>query len=261
MRAHAITQRVPNSPQNSPEWVLLVLAELGRAGIDPRAWLLGAARCLPSVILVPAFGLRALPLPAQLLFAFVLAGAALPGIAGNAVADLPWLYALVAEAARGLPLALSAAATVWGASMAGNLVDELRGGAQPAEFPGVDSPSGPLGILLSLAASVAFLELGGPARLAEALAAAPPLASATFGSVARSLVAGVQLAVLIAAPLLVVALFIEVFRAVLSRATNAALWAALFAPLRALSLLAILALLLDRLLEGVALYLRSSLAF
>jgi type III secretory pathway component EscT len=261
MRAQAITQAVPSSAQNSPEWIALLLAELARAGVNPEAWLSSAARMIPSVVLVPAFGLRALPLPSQLLFAFVLAASTLPGFVASAPVDRPWLYALLTEAVRGLPLAVSAATTIWGATMAGNVVDELRGGATPADFPGVDSSSGPLGILFSLAASIAFLEFGGPAQLAQALAAAPPVAHGSLAGVVHSLVAGVQLAVLIAAPLLVVLLFLEVFRALLGRATNAIVWLPLFAPLRALSVLAIVALLLDRLVEGLALWMRSSAVF
>jgi type III secretory pathway component EscT len=260
MHVQAITWVVPSSALNLPDAIGLLVAELDRAGVSPEAWLLGAARLLPSVIFIPAFGLRALALPARLLFAFVLAASTGTAFVPGAPLDRPWPSAIFAEVVHGLPVAVSAATTIWSASMAGNLADELRGGPAPSDFPTSDSPSGPLGILLSLAASLAFLEFGGPALLAQALAAAPPVSLVSVTSVVRGLVAGVELAVLIAAPLLVVLLFFEVFRALLGRATNASLWAPLLAPVRALSVLAIVALLLDRLVEGVALWMRSSLS-
>ena len=58
---------------------------------------------------------------------------------------------------------------------------------------------------------------------------------------------------------LVALLFLEVLHALSSRATRSGLWLALFAPLRALSVLAIVALLLDRLVEGLALWMSSAL--
>jgi type III secretion protein T len=258
MPAQAITRRVPASVENAPDWLAPWLVELARTGLDGESWLRGALRLVPSVLLVPAFGLRALPAPARLVFAFVLAAATLPVLGGSPPPlDRPWIYAALQELLSGLPVAVGAAATIWGATMAGNLIDELRGGTAPADAPVVDSPSGPLGILLSLAASISFLEFGGPARLAEALASTVPLRADLFADLARRLLAGMQLAVLIAAPLLVLLLVLEVFHALASRTTRPGLWIALFAPLRALSVLAIVALLLDRLVEGLALWMSS----
>jgi type III secretion protein T len=258
MAAQAITRCVPASVENAPEWLAPWLVELARTGLDGESWLRGALRLVPSVLLVPAFGLRALPAPAQLVFAFVLSAATLPLLGGSLPPpDRPWIQVALQELLSGLPVAVGAAATIWGATMAGNLIDELRGGPAPADVPVVDSPSGPLGILLSLAASLAFLEFGGPAQLAAALAASAPLQVSLFAELVRRLLAGIQLAVLIAAPLLVVLLVLEVFHALASRATRPGLWLALFAPLRALSVLAIVALLLDRLVEGLALWMSS----
>jgi type III secretory pathway component EscT len=258
MRAQAITRSVPVSVENAPEWIAPILVELGRSGVDPERWLRATLRLVPSMILVPAFGLRALPFPAQLLFAFVLSGATLPAVAASLPAlEQPWVYAALEELLRGLPIAVSAAGGIWGATMAGNLMDELRGGPAPSDFPLADSPVGPLGILLSLSASIAFLEFGGPAQLAQTLVSAPPVTAGVLAQVVHSLIAGVQLAVLIAAPLLVVLLFLEVFQALLTRATRSGLWLSLFAPVRALSVLAIVALLLDRLVEGLALWMYS----
>src|SRR4051812_27720086 len=93
MRAQAITRSVPVSVENAPDWIVPILVELGRSGVDPERWLRATLRLLPSVILVPAFGLRALPFPARVLFAFVLSGATLPAVAGSLPAiGRPWLY-------------------------------------------------------------------------------------------------------------------------------------------------------------------------
>jgi type III secretory pathway component EscT len=236
-----------------------LLAELSRWGLDPEGWLRGVARLIPTVLLVPAFGLRALPFPAQLLFAFILAASTLPQAAVHQPLQGPWLLALLGEVASGLPVAVSASATIWAAAMAGNLLDELRGAQHPGEFPVVDSDSGPFGVLLSLAASISFLEFGGPARLAEALASGAAVAPFNVWALVHGAITGIQLAVLIAAPLLVVLLVIEVFHALVARVTSPGLWLPLLAPLRALSLLAITALLLDRLVEGLALWMHSTL--
>jgi hypothetical protein len=108
--------------------------------------------------------------------------------------------------------------------------------------------------LLSLAASIAFLEFGGPAQLAQTLASPAPLRAHLFTEVVRSLLSGVQLAVLIAAPLLGhCCCSSRCFTRLVTRATRSGLWLSIVAPLRALSVLAIVALLLDRLVEGLAL--------
>lgn len=246
------------SRTSAPDLLPLVLQELDRWGVDPESWLLAAARLLPAVLLVPAFGLRALAFPARVLFAFILAASTLPLAASSPPLRGPWLIALLSEVTRGLPLAVSAATTIWAAGMAGNLLDEARGAHHPGEFPVADSPSGPLGVLLSLAASICFLELGGPARMAAALADGT-LDPSYVRHVVRGAVAGVQLAVLIAAPLLVLLIVVEVFHALVARATSPGLWLPLLAPLRTLSFLAIAALLLDRLIEGLALWMHSAL--
>lgn len=247
------------SNASAPDLLPLLLQELERWGVNPEGWLLAAARLLPTVLLVPAFGLRALAFPAQVLFAFILAASTLPFAPLDQPLEGPWLMAVLGEVARGLPIAVSAAATLWAAAMAGNLLDEVRGAHHPGDFPVVDSASGPFGVLLSLAASISFLELGGPARLADALASAGTVDARSLWRVVRGAVAGIQLAVLIAAPLLVVLLVVEVFHALVARVTSPGLWLPLLAPLRALSFLAIAALLLDRLIEGLALWMHSAL--
>ncbi len=234
--------------------------EVIAAGVDPSAWVLGWARLVPSLLLVPAFGLRALPLFAQLSFALILAATVAPTLQPVAATDQPWLLALLAQLGSGLPVAVSAALTSWVASMAGNLLDQLRGAsATPGTLLVIDEPATPLGILFSLAAAVAFLKLGGPARLTEALSVAQPLDAQTVRGVVTAVSRGIALAVSIAAPLLALVPFFELLEALISRAAHPASLTAVLAPLKSIALLAIVVLVLDRLIEGLVLWMDASL--
>jgi type III secretory pathway component EscT len=236
---------MPGGAADTQSWLSALLLELARAGIDPSAWLLGAARLAPSVLLIPAFGLRALPAPARLVFAFALAASVLPAFEPLTQLERPWLWAMGAELAQGLPVAVGAASTLWAASMAGSLIDQLGSGGAASE-----EALGPFGILLSLASAAAFFELGGAERVTLALCSPAPLTHAGIGEVARGLIAGIDVAVLLLAPVLVLLIFLELFQGLLTRATQGALWGSVAPALRSLVLLAALALVLDRLLSA-----------
>ncbi len=139
---------------------------------------LGAARTVPIVSLVPAFGGRALPIPVRLGIALLLASFSLPQlIAGAAGALLPTrgLAALLLIAARelltGAAVGLVVSFFFRAAEAAGVLADVVRG-ASFAEVLAPDSGrrSSPTGALYLLLATVIFLELGGIGRIAVALA-------------------------------------------------------------------------------------------
>jgi type III secretory pathway component EscT len=237
-----------------------VARELSRSGIDPAAWALGWARLVPSLVLVPAFGLRAVPVIARILFALILAACVAPALVPLTLTEQPWLIVMLVQLGSGLPVAVSAAVTLWAAGMAGNLLDELRGASHmQSTFVGIEGPASPFGILFSLAAAIAFLKLGGPARLAEALSAAEPVTEQSLRGVAIALAQGIQIAVLISAPFIAVVLFLELFQALVSRAARPAHLAPSLAPLRSIALVAIAALLLDRLLEGLVAWMDASL--
>lgn len=232
-----------------------VARELAASGVDPTSWVLCWARLLPSLILIPAFGLPAFPIVIRIGFACVLAAVVAPSLPVSSLAPGPLPLALVGEAARGLPVALSAAFCIWAAMMAGNLIDELRSGAPRARSPfDPAEPSSPLGVLLSLAASVAFFRLGGPARLADALAAAKPLEQQDLHSLVTSLAHGVQFAVVLAGPLLALVPFLELLQALVARAVAPLSAQVVLGPARAVALLAVVALLLDRIAAGVVLW-------
>src|SRR5262245_41784225 len=130
-----------------PGVVETVVSALAAANIDVAALGLAWARVMPTVVLVPAFGLRALPVPARALVALALAGAIVPALAPAArVTAEPWAVTLVGEILRGLPVAIAAAVPLWAATMAGGVADALRGGSDNVSAPTVEGRATPLGV-------------------------------------------------------------------------------------------------------------------
>ncbi len=218
-------------------------------GPDARAWALAWVRALPIVTIVPAFGLGAVALPIRLGLAAALALAAAPALRPIAADGSPFVVALVREAALGLPVALGAAAILWAVVMAGGLADDLRGGREVPELPLLDEPGPPLSALFGLFAAVGFIEVGGVARLAEALAT--PALHATWAAAAARLAASIGIAVAVAAPLVIGALLVEISGALVARAASPAWMLPLIAPLRSLAILAVLWVSFDRIAELV----------
>jgi type III secretory pathway component EscT len=230
-----------------------VLADLQGLGL---AW----ARFAPTLAIVPAFGLRALPTPARAILGLALGAGIYPALV-PIVTDhpsAPWCVLALEQIAFGVPVALAAAIPLWAATMAGGLVDAVRGAQEGSGLAVVEgSKASPHGVLLSLLASVVFLSTGGPARIAAALATTTlpehPLLAAT-----HVLTAGIGLAVALAAPVLAAAVVLEIAFALVARAASPSQVHALVAPLRALGLLAIMAIVLERIADLVALAVRSA---
>ncbi len=206
------------------------------------------ARFIPTLALVPAFGLRALPAPARAVLGLALAASVYPSVMPVAHLDrtTPWLYLVASQVAIGVPVALAAAIPLWSATMAGGLVDTLRGSPSSADVPTVPDPTSSFGVLLSLFASVVFLATGGAARAAASLARddmpAHPLLLA-----AHDIVSGIGLAVAIGGPLLAAAIVLDLTSALVARAASPAHVHTFLAPLKALGLLVLFALALERL--------------
>jgi type III secretory pathway component EscT len=215
---------------------------------------------MPTVTIVPAFGLRALPTPARGVLGLALAAAISPSVVPVVVAEraTPWFLLAVEQTVLGLPVALAAAIPLWAATMAGGLVDVLRGSPDGPGLAVVEGKASAFGTLLSLFASVVFLATGGAARAAGALARADvpghPLLMA-----AQDIVAGVGLAIAIGGPLLAAAVVLELAFALIARAASPSQVHALLAPLRAIGLLAIVAIVLERLAALVATAARNAL--
>src|SRR5689334_8936840 len=113
------------------------------------------------VTIVPAFGLRALPAAGRGVLALALAAAIHPAVgAAAAITDspgAPWALRVLEQILLGLPVALAAAIPLWAATMAGGLVDALRGAADGPGLATVEGRASSFGVLLSLFASVVFL--------------------------------------------------------------------------------------------------------
>jgi type III secretory pathway component EscT len=222
------------------------IAAFADAGVDLAGLGLAWARVAPAVAIVPAFGLRALPAPARAVLGLGLAACIAPAVGPVApVAHAAWPLLVLAEAARGLPVAIATAVPLWAATMAGGVADALRAAPETAAPPVVEGNASPLGITLSILASAIFLATGGPARVVEALLTGAPEGH-PLAAAAADLTHGISLAVALGAPLLAAAVVVEVAGAVVARAASPAQVQALIAPLRALGTLAIAGLVLDR---------------
>jgi flagellar biosynthetic protein FliR len=225
--------------------------------LDLRGWALAWARVTPALTLVPAFGLTALPAQSRAALGLALAVSIAPGLQ-PAQLSAPFAVALLLEAARGLPVALAAAGVLWAAGMAGGLADNLRGARETQSLPVVDEDVSPLGALLSILVALIFLEGGGAARVAAALADAPAVSHGMLWQVAAGLTHSVELALAVASPIVAVSIVAELSNALLTRAATPAHVAALLAPLRSVLILGAFALLFERmtsLLAAIALQL------
>lgn len=225
---------------------------LEAGGVDLRAWGLAWARFAPTLALVPAFGLRAVPAPARIVLGLALAASIAPAVAPAADPAHPWPLQLLIESARGLPVAISAAVALWAATMAGGVIDDLRGARETSSLPNVEPGSTPMGALMSMLVAIIFFETGGPGRVAHALADPKLSFSDPLARAAANLVSGIELAIAVAAPIVVTAIVIEVAGALVARAANPAHLSPVIAPLRSIAILGVAALLLDRMLEVFA---------
>jgi flagellar biosynthesis protein FliR len=234
-------------PLLMPSLVGTIANLLAGSGIDISSLGLAWARATPLVTFVPTFGLRALPAPARSLVALVLAASVFPALAATTSdTSSPWPLLAAVEVARGLPVAISATIPLWAATMAGGVADAVRGSQETLVVPTVEGRPTPLGVPLSLLACAIFLATGGPARAAAALASRPIAAHPVLAA-ANDLVGGVSLAVALAGPILAAAVIVEIAAALIARAASPAQVHALLAPIRALGILAVFAVLFERL--------------
>lgn len=211
------------------------------------------ARATPAVTLVPAFGLSAVPAPTRLVLALALGACIAPALGAQVTGSSPFVVALAREAFVGLPVALLAALAIYVAGMAGGLVDDLRGGRETVSLPALPEQLPPVAALFTLLASVAFLETGGAARVAGALAAPELGAQFSWLAVTRAFARSVELAFALAAPLAVASVLLETASALIARAATPAFVGPVLAPVKSVALLGILALVLERLAELLAL--------
>jgi flagellar biosynthetic protein FliR len=224
-------------------------------GGDLAPWLLAWARVTPLLLVVPAFGAAAVPAAARAGLGVALAAAIAPSVEPLASSALPFGFELLRQAALGVPVALGAAVLVYAAVMAGGAVDDLRGARETTALPVFEGPASSSGALLGLLVLVLFLELGGAARVVAALAELDR-EGPTLTAIALQLAGSIEVALAVAAPLAAASIVLGVAEGLIARAAVPAHVSALLSPLRGVVLLALFALLLDRILAVFALSLR-----
>ena len=219
----------------SPQELLTLFGVSGDALLS----FLGAcARVVPSVVLIPAFGLGLVPLPIR--FAILLSlGATLAPAVGLHGATTP--QELIVELLWGIPVALVASVGLWAAMMAGGAIDQFRTGAGRV----ANQDSSPIGLLLSLLAAGIFLEGGGATKVAWVLARplaplAQPLTQATF-----VVASGIELALLLASPVIFASFLFEMATVLWISPRQVSAWQGALRPLSALMVLGVLALSLE----------------
>jgi type III secretory pathway component EscT len=176
-----------------------------------------------------------------------MAGTVAPALRAVPALGLPLWLECAGEAFRTLPFALGTAAILWAALMAGGLVDNLRASRDTVELPVFDEATTPFGALFGLLVALGFLETGGAARIASALA--EPRLHTSFAIAAERLAASVGIAVGVAAPLLAGSVLIELAAALVARSASPAYVTPVLAPLRSLGVLFVAWLALDRMVE------------
>jgi type III secretory pathway component EscT len=241
--------------------VSFLLSALRDLGVDLMGLALAWARLLPTLVLVPAFGAKVLPRAAVTVLGLGLGLVLAPALAASLHGGVPvgaapgavpigavFVLQLVLQVLAGLPLALSSAALLWAAMMAGGLIDDLRGaqGGAPQVF---NETSTPLATLFGLFVAFAFLQLGGASHVLEGLVP-EPTHGLGFGAqillpVVANLVSAIGVALALATPILVAVIVWEIAAALIARAATPAHVQSVVAPLRSLVLLGVLALSLE----------------
>jgi type III secretory pathway component EscT len=223
-------------------------------GVDLAALGVAWARALPTVILVPAFGLRALPWPLRFILGGTIAVAIFPALVplASSRAHEPWILLALEEALRGVPIAIATAVPLWAATMAGGAIDTARGREDSQDVPVVEEGATEIGILFSLLASALFLSLGGPARVATSLQTAEFPAHPLIAA-AHDITNGIAAAVAIAAPILAATIVIDVGLAITNRAASSPSANAITLPARSLGIVVMLALVFERIARLLAL--------
>jgi type III secretory pathway component EscT len=230
-----------------------MFAEVSAGGQSLSAWGVAWARTLPAALFVPVFGLSILPIVQRVAIGFVLAMSIAPLLQTPVVpSPTPWLVVVLSELARGVPIAAAASVSLWAAVVAGGVADHVTSAGRARVGRLSLSDGSPLSTLFSLAAAVSFLQLGGAQRIAARLSAPDLAVTDPLARAVRDLAAGIELGVGIGAPLLVVALVLDMATLIAARELRPLRSEAALAPLRSLVLFVATAALLDRMAEAVA---------
>ncbi len=212
----------------------------------------GFFRLLPTVLVVPAFGLRGVPVQVRASMALVLAFGVAPAISLQNPEPGGVVVTLFVDVLRGLPLALASALPLFAGAMAGGLFDELRGPLVDVKLAPTPDAHSPAAVLLSLLGGCFFFAAGGPSTLARAVVRAD-LSEGIVTRTVATLAAGASIALIIAGPLLGAAILSTAAGAIVSRAPFAAA-RGIVPSLRAGAMLAFFAVALERVATLLALF-------
>lgn len=232
----------------APQLGDLLNAALGSLSADLSGWLRAFARLTPTLVLVPALGGGALPAPVRAGLGLALAVGVAPALGPVDAGQGPLALGLLAEVARGTPPAVGAALLTYAALMAGGVIDDVRGARGTMTLPVFQGVVTPMGSLLGLLVTIAFLEMGGAGRVIAALFT-EGTHTTLAASVATQLAGSIGLAVAAAAPVVAVSIMVGVAEALVTRAAVPAHITWLIAPLRGIAVLAVTLLLLDRMVQ------------
>ena len=214
-----------------------VVRMLDDAGVDIESLGFGWARAMPLIAIVPAFGLRAHPIPLRIAMALCLGACIAPSLHSEA-SQGPWLWGLASSLARGVPIAMAAAIPMWAATMTGGVIDSLRGSNDTWLTPVVEGRPSMMGVPLSLLASLMFLASGAPAYVVGALAEQPPMLP-LLARVAMVIASGIRIATLVAGPAIAASVVFEMASSLVARVSHPTQINATLAPLRSLAILAV----------------------
>jgi len=219
------------------DWVIAL------TGLGLSTWVIGWAKALPVVVIVPALGLRSMPTTLKSALALALMVAVIPGMG---IQNEPLSVASLTLAVfDGVTTALPAALGIWIATMAGSLYDELTGAEKSLSSGLWDSESSATGTLFGFVAAIAFLAQGGAAKLVFALSRPVAHSQLTLRHLADQLNSGVSIAIVVSGPLVIAALLITLASMLSARSLHVSAARALVLPLQGIFRLLALAVLLE----------------
>jgi len=225
---------------------------------DLVAFVVAAARTLPALVLVPSLSLRFIPIAARGVLGASIALCTYPSLATSAheLEAGSWVSLAAEQLVHGLCVAIAAAIPLWAALTAGDIADEsFRPRVAGAPFASDDDAPEDRGFraLVAILATFTFFFAGGPARIALRLSEQPQSGGLAI-RVAHDLVAGIDLAVTMGAPAIVALFATELLFAFIARASGRAQasFHSVLGPIKALVLLALMAVFFERFAGWVA---------
>jgi len=205
---------------------------------------------MPVLVIVPAFGLSALPATVRGVLAFCLAGVCAPSVStSGAPLGATSAIALLTEVLLGTSVAIAAAVPLWVATMAGSVADQWRG-SQDAPPSAFDLGGANLGTLATLFAAWMFFTNGGPSEIVRTLALNSTVASPS--DLVQMLAGAPRIAVSVALPVIAAGAIVDVASALLARGAPLVPMNTLMSAVRSSAVVFAFALVLPTTFESIA---------